>query len=117
MSYTDSEENSINSEVGEVVSEEENEFREDVIKASIREAESETLKKLLQDSKSRSWSLDFYRYGSTPLTLAAEIGHYKICDLLLKHDPNLVNKVNHPFSCLSLFHNSLHGVLFSFQIA
>ena len=95
----------MDSEVDEVVSKEENEFRENVFEA-VREEDRETLKNLLQDPKSRSWSLDFYRYGSTPLTLAAENGNYQGCDLLLKHEPKPdVNKVNLAFSCLSLFHH------------
>ena len=102
----------MDSEVDEVVSKEENEFRENVFEA-VREEDRETLKNLLQDPKSRSWSLDFYRCGSTPLTLAAQYGYYPICDLLLKHKPKPnVNKVNLAFSCLSRCHNSLHDFIF-----
>ena len=105
----------MDSGVDEVVSKEETEFRENVFEA-VREEDRETLKNLLQDPKSRSWSLDFYRCGSTPLTLAAQYGYYPICNLLLKHKPKPnVNKVNIAFSCLSLFHYYWYDVLFSLK--
>ena len=122
----DSEENSIDIDSDEEVSDEEvsdeevsdeevsdeKRFHGNVCKHVV-ENNYEKLKDLLQTSN--TFSLDFYYYGSTPLTLAAEYGHYRICDLLLKRDPNLVNKVNIALSCLSLFSNYLLDVLSSLK--